>query len=151
VGAEGVLGDLGGALHRRPEVEGPAAASLDPGHWPPSPARSRLLELTGGQQLEERFLLRQRRTQRAVSDGTARIGILSLDRVLVLRRGNPVGRLWCVELEVALEPANAALRGSAAKGLLGGLLSDLLAVGGLAVEPLTKLERAVALLDHVAA
>jgi hypothetical protein len=68
----------------------------------------------------------------------------------VLRRGNRIGRLWCVELEVALEPANAAVRGSAARGLLGGLLSDLLAVGGLAVEPLTKLERAVALLDHVA-
>src|SRR5207237_9751250 len=44
-------GTLGGALHRRQEIEGPAGAGLDPRGWPESPARSRLLELKGGYQL----------------------------------------------------------------------------------------------------
>jgi len=135
-------GSLGGALHRRPEIEGPAFGFLDPDSWPPSPARGRLLELTGGQPLHERFALRQRRTRRSVSDGTTRVGTLSLDRVLVILRGEPAGGLSCVELE--LEPRTDLPREDDA----ARLLADLLAVGGLTIEPLTKLERAMALLDR---
>ncbi len=36
------------ALHRRPEVEGPAGPGLDPGTWPPSPARDLLASLADG-------------------------------------------------------------------------------------------------------
>jgi len=137
-----VIGGLDGALHRRPEIEGPAAASLDPDSWPPSLARRRLLEMTGGQPLREQFALRQRRTQRSVGDGDGSVGTLSLDSVLVLHREDPAGRLWCVELE--LERERAAHREDQAVSML----ADLLAVGGLSVEPLTKLERAMTLLDR---
>ncbi len=137
-----VDGTLRGALHRRPEIEGPASASLDPGSWPQSSARRRLLDLTGGEPLREQFALRQRRTQRSVSDPDGPVATLSLDSVLVLFRGEPAGRLWCVELE--LERGKAPHREDHA----AGLLADLLAVGGLSVEPLTKLERAMAFLDR---
>ena len=145
-GPRGAPGEtLGGALHRRPEIEGPASARLDPRDWPASAARDRLLELTGGRQLQERLVLRQRRTERSVRDGLVRVGTLSLDRVSVVQHGAPIGRLWCVELE--LERTTAAPR----EGRMRRLLADLLAVGGLAIEPLTKLERAVVLIDRVSA
>jgi inorganic triphosphatase YgiF len=141
----GATGMLEGALHRRPEVEGPANASLDPDDWPDSPARSHLLGFTGSEPLEERFLLRQLRTQRPVLKGRRHVGTLSLDRVRVVQRGEPLGTLWCVELE--LRAASAVPDDKA----MGALLSDLMAVGGLEIEPLTKLERARALMDHVSA
>jgi inorganic triphosphatase YgiF len=141
----GVTGGLEGALHRRPEIEGPANASLDPDDWPDSPARSRLLGFTGGEPLGERFVLRQLRTQRTVLRGRKHVGTLSLDRVRVVQHGEPLGTLWCVELELqaaAAVPDDEAMR---------ALLADLMAVGGLEVEPFTKLERARALMDHVSA
>jgi len=131
-----------GALHRRPEIEGPASASLDPDSWPSSSARRRLVEMTGGQPLREQFALRQRRTQRPVSDRDRSVGTLSLDSVLVLLRGEPAGHLWCVELE--LEGRTATHHEDQA----ASMLAELLAVGGLSVEPLTKLERAMVLLDR---
>jgi inorganic triphosphatase YgiF len=136
---------LGGALHRRPEIEGPASARLVPGDWPASAARDRLLELTGGRELHERLALRQRRTERSVRDRLVRVGTLSLDQVSVVQHGATIGRLWCVELELERTtpvPGEDPMR---------RLLADLLAVGGLAIEPLTKLERAVVLLDRVSA
>lgn len=134
--------ELGGALHQRPEIEGLASARPDPSAWLPSAARDRLLELADGRPLHEQFTLRQRRTERSVGGEQDRIGTLSLDRVLVILEGEPVGRLWCVELELA-GSTNAAAD-FAARALLPGLLADLLATGGLSVEPLTKLERASA-------
>jgi inorganic triphosphatase YgiF len=139
--------DLGGALHRRPEIEGPASPQPDPRAWPPSTARDRLLELTGGRPLREQFTLEQRRTQRGVGNEQNRLGTLSLDRVLILHEGQPVGRLWCVELELAGTSAEAT--GDAVDAMLPHLLADLLAAGGLTIEPLTKLEQALALLDRV--
>jgi inorganic triphosphatase YgiF len=138
---------LGGALHRRPEIEGPASAQPDPAAWPASDARDRLVELAGGRPLEEWFTLRQARTQRPVGAETRPIGTLSLDRVTVIRNSEPLGRLWCVELELAGGGSETAH----GEGLvmLPGLLADLLAGGGLAVEPMTKLERALALFGRV--
>ena len=104
------------------------------------------MELTGGGTLHEVFSLRQRRTQRPVVDGSAHVATLSLDRVLVLHRGMALAGLWCVELE--LDPAFAGEDERAQATLLDGLLNELLAVQGPSVEPLTKLELAMALLDH---
>ena len=73
--------------HRRPEVEGPASASLDPATWPASAARDRLGAMTGGATLSERFALDQRRTERDVRVGDATVGTLSLDAVRVLVEG----------------------------------------------------------------
>jgi inorganic triphosphatase YgiF len=127
----------GAALHRRPEVEGPADASLEPDGWPPSDARARLRELSGGRPLVERLSLRQLRGERAVMVGQAEIGTLSLDRVTVLHDGRPRGAFLAVELELRAGPH--------AEELAGQLLEALQAVPGLAPEPRSKLERALEL------
>lgn len=129
----------GAALHRRPEVEGPATDDLDPRWWPRSPGRDFVDRLRAGEPLVERLALRQRRTERAVLVDGARLGTLSLDRVAVLHGGEELGELHVVELELA--PAAAEAR-------LGELARALAGVDGLVPDRATKLERALALLDR---
>ena len=134
--AEHAAGDL---VHLRPEVEGPAGHGLDAQAWPPSPARDQLLAMTGGGALVERFSLEQERREREVSQGGTRIGGLSLDRVRVVRGGTELGHMAVVELE--LDPAALAL------GLDHAPLAHALsAVDGLAPDPASKFERALAML-----
>jgi inorganic triphosphatase YgiF len=129
----------GEIVHRRDEVEGPAGPDLDPLTWPPSPARDRVLALTGGGELVERFRLEQERTERSVSVGEMPVGVLSLDRVRVLYRESQAGRMFVVELE--LDPAALAV------GFDHRPLADALGrVPGLSPDPLSKLERALALI-----
>lgn len=128
----------GGWLHRRPEAEGPATEERNPAAWPPSPARDQLARLTGGAPLIERFVLRQQRVERAVTRGTHRIGTLSLDTVDVEHEDAPIGRLHVVELEL--------LAGTEDEAVLDPLARALAEVPGLAPEPRTKLERALALI-----
>lgn len=126
-----------GALHRRPELEGPAGDTLDVTAWPPSTARDHLDALRGGGRLVERLSLAQDRTERAVLVDGTRIGTLSLDRVRALHRGAALGWLWVVELE--LLPAADELG-------LADLAAALEGIGGLSPDPTTKLERALDLL-----
>lgn len=129
-------------LHLRPEVEGPAKPDLAVASWPPSPARDQLLAMTGGADLVERFILEQDRTERIVSLQGTRIGGLSLDRARVIHRGTEVGRMTVVELE--LDPA------ALADGVDHGPLSlALSAIDGLLPDPLSKFERALAMLPVV--
>lgn len=130
------------ALHRRPELEGPAGSDLEPAGWPPSEARERLETLSGGQALLERFALGQRRGERPVRVGGDWIGTLSLDRVTVLRNEHPRGVFVAVELE--LRP------GLDDPGLADELLEALLRIPGLAVEPRSKLQNALLLLGDPA-
>jgi inorganic triphosphatase YgiF len=128
------------ALHRRPELEGPADAERPPAAWPGSAARERLLELSAGAPLEERLGLAQQRTERHLLLGGAQDaqrsgGVLSLDAVTVLHRGARLGRFWSVELE-AHDPSLD----------LDALGAALAAVEGLRPDPLSKLEHALALL-----
>jgi inorganic triphosphatase YgiF len=125
-------------MHRRPEVEGPAAPSLDPRDWPSSAARDLVLRVTDGASLEEFLRLRQRRTERAVEDGGGRLGTLSLDRVDVERDARRVERLLVVELELTPE---------ADGGDVAGLAEALTAVDGLQPDPRTKLEHALSALN----
>jgi inorganic triphosphatase YgiF len=124
-------------LHRRPELEGPATATLDPSEWPASEARSHLESITGGLPLRERFHLEQRRTERPVVLEGARLGTLSLDAVGVRGPdGRGRGTLEIVELELATaDPASEAQ--------LAGLAGALGAIEGLTPEPRTKLEHAL--------
>lgn len=127
-----------GWLHRRPEAEGPATEERDATSWPPSPARDLLERLTGGAPLVERFVLHQERVERAVSDGEQRIGTLSLDTVDVEHGGAAIGRLHVVELEL--------IAGTEDETILEPLAREIERIPGLAPEPRTKLERALALI-----
>jgi inorganic triphosphatase YgiF len=130
----------GAWLHRRPELEGPATPSLDPGDWPESEARTFLDELRQGEPLEERFELRQRRTERAVTVDEAALGVLSLDAVAVRRDGRGLGELFVVELELVDEGEAEAVRH------LHRLAETLQLRPGLSADPRTKLEHALELL-----
>ena len=122
--------------HRRPEVEGPATDEIAPASWPPSEARDLLESLAGGHALAEHLRVRQRRTERAVTDGAGPIGTITLDRVRLAAGATDLGELFVVELE--LDPASEH-----AEAQLHGLAEALAAVPGLVAEPRTKLEHAL--------
>lgn len=126
-----------GWLHRRPEVEGPASAVIEPNTWPASAARDLLLELSGGAPLVEWLRLLQERTERAVTlDGRA-VGALTLDAVTAERAGDRLGEMYVVELEIQAE-------GDPDRDLTP--LAEALAIEpGLEPEPRTKLELALEL------
>lgn len=130
----------GDVLHLRPEVEGPADATLEPPAWPPSPARDQLLDMTAGAVLVERFSLEQDRTERLVTVDGSRVGGLSLDRVRVVHGGIQIGSMDVVELE--LDPA-AVTRGSDHEFLSVALS----AVDDLLPDPRSKFERALEMLS----
>lgn len=101
------------------------------------------MELARARPLVERLTLRQRRTQRdVVVDGQV-VGILTLDRVVVEHLGARIGRLWSVELEFSSKDVS--------QSLLLALSEALLGLHGLAPDPLTKLDRAEALVNRGAA
>jgi len=125
-----------GWLHRRPEVEGPANASIEPADWPASEARDHLELLSGGAALVERLRLDQRRTERPVAIGDRRVATLSLDRVEIRRGERSAGELFIVELE--LVDADALPLED-----LRRLAEALAARPGLAPDPRTKLEHAL--------
>ena len=128
-------GDSDG-LHRRPELEGAATASLDARTWPSSPAREALLQMTGGQPLTEGLVLEQERCERAVTTGVRHTGLLSLDRVRVIQQDVELGQMWVVELE---------LRDGSTESDLGPLARALAELEGLSPDRTTKLERALAM------
>ena len=137
--AAATVGDLSG-VHRRPEVEGPATAAVDPGTWPASAARDLLVELTRGAPLEQRLRLDQRRTERAVALRGHQVATLSLDEVHVFDpEGGSAGWLLIVELE----HADAARDREPA---LAPVASALRVEPGLVPDPLTKLEHATRLI-----
>lgn len=128
------LGGLGAspALHRREELEGPAGPTLDPAAWPPSAARSVILELCGDAPLVELVTVRQVRRTRALRSGRT-LAELSLDEVEIVNAGRLVERFSELEVELRGGP-EAPLRA----------LSRILD-GDAAFEPSThsKLERAL--------
>jgi inorganic triphosphatase YgiF len=139
-------GVAGSAVHRRPELEGPATESLDPATWPDSAARRFLDELRGEEPLVERLLLVQRRTERAVLlDGGTTLGTLSLDEVSIGSGERRAGDLYAVELELASDA------GDAATVTLERLAAILAARPGLRADPRSKLEHALAALAALAA
>ncbi len=89
--------EVGGALHRRLELEGPAKQALDPDGWPQSDARDRLLALGGGR-LVERVVISQRRRERLLTVGGAEL-VASIDTGIVRAAGAAVGRLAQFEIE----------------------------------------------------
>ncbi len=89
----------GDTIHRREELEGPADRTSPPRDWPPSDARSLILEQCGDAPLVEVVTVRQLRRKRILErDGTA--VEVSLDEVDAVLRSRVVGRF--VELEVEI-------------------------------------------------
>jgi inorganic triphosphatase YgiF len=123
--------------HRRPEVEGPATPTIDPGSWPASPALELLQGLSAGLPLEERLRLDQARTERAVTlDDATSIGTLTLDRARISADARDLGELFVVELELLADSV-------AGEQELEHLAAALEATDGLTAEPRSKLERAL--------
>jgi len=88
-----------GNVHRREELEGPADRTAHPRDWPPSDARSLILEQCGDAPLVEVVTIRQLRRKRILElNGTS--VELSLDEVDAVSRSRVVSRF--VELEVEL-------------------------------------------------
>jgi inorganic triphosphatase YgiF len=103
-GGSVVLAVKRGGLERagvtvRVELQAEATASLDPRHWPPSPARAALIEAIGDEPLLEIAVLRQRRLVRPVGRGETRVE-LSLDRVDAMERGRVLARRHELEAEL---------------------------------------------------
>jgi inorganic triphosphatase YgiF len=131
-------GPVTDAIHRRPEVEGPATPSLDPAAWPPSPARDLLDRLRGAAPIVERLTLEQDRTERLVTlDGRA-LATLSLDAVTVRRAGRARGSFAVVELELAPDAADR-------EPMFRRVAAELHARADLVPDPQTKLEHALEL------
>ena len=117
------------ALSQRVEVEGPAAAQLDPDLWPPSAARELINEIRDGARLRTLFTINQRREKRtlALEDGPVAV---TLDRVAVFRGARPLSTFSVLEIE--------ASGGSGAN--LGRLAALIEATGFVVPEPRSKEE-----------
>ncbi len=107
-----------GSLHRREELEGPADRTPEAAAWPPSAARSLILELCGDAPLLELVTIRQFRRKRDLELPSDDAAVeLSLDEVDVVARGRVVERFLELELELtrgsvaALAPLQALLDG----------------------------------------
>lgn len=122
------FGDGRAALHRRREEEGAASDDLDPVGWPPSPARSLLLELTGDGQLGLRSSIRQHRRERDLRLGGGSTVQLSLQEAEVVHGGRTLGRQDALEVELR----------DGGEGGLDELARALEASGLLEVDPRSK-------------
>ena len=83
----------------RTELQAPATHSQDPSHWPPSDARSAVLEAVGGEPLVEIAMLRQRRLLRFIARAGTMVE-LSLDRVDAVQGGRVLARRHELEAEL---------------------------------------------------
>jgi CHAD domain-containing protein len=127
-----------GPAYRRSELEGPADRATAPETWPPSNARDRLIELTGGEPLVELVTLEQRRRKRNFASDGLTVEV-SLDRVVARSHGVIVDRT--TELEVELKSGDPAE--------LVGLRAGLEGRAFLADATTSKLEWALAAVVRV--
>ncbi len=131
--------EVGDGLHRRLELEAPATRSLDPGKWPESEARARLIDVIGEQRLIESFVMGQQRRERAIEvDGTT--AVMSLDEGEVDYLGIAAGEMSHLEVE---------LRDGDAAGL--SVIARRIAAAGVAApENRSKLEIATDMVERAA-
>jgi len=123
----------GTGLHRREELDGPADRTAGPRDWPPSDARSLILEQAGDAPLVELVTIRQLRRKRHLQSGETVVE-LSVDEVDAVARSRVVERF--VELEVELVEGD--------EGQLAVMDKLLAADNALAASTGSKLESALA-------
>src|SRR5262249_39530296 len=90
--------EVAGITTRR-ELESPAADDLDPGAWPPSPARTEIQVVVAARPLVEIARLRQHRAVRDVVRGGTRVE-LSLDHLEALAGDVVRAQRWELEAEL---------------------------------------------------
>jgi len=132
------LGRAEGAIHRRKELEISLSAYEPPQDWPESPVRDLILQVTSGAPLISLFDLRQTRVFRRMRHGELLVAQLSLDNVRVVARNRKRSHF---ELEVELAPQGTGSD-------IGEIVAYLQDEWGLAPEPHSKFERALAFLDE---
>jgi CHAD domain-containing protein/adenylate cyclase class IV len=125
------LAASGSSLHRRQELEAPAGPGLQPVEWPPSDARSLVLELGGDAALVETVRLDQTRRRRVFGDDRFTVEV-SLDDVRVLRDEAEIDHF--LELEVELTGGEESQLGQVAAVLDG--------MAGFTPSPTSKLAAA---------
>ncbi len=135
---KGLDGGRGGVF-RREELEVALAQPLPPVDWPPSPARTRTLEIVGDQPLVPWFKLRQKRLVRQIFDGRRFVGELSLDDVCI-KTSTKTLNFFEVEAEIREEGTSDDLDRIAA------ILRD---EWHLQPEPRSKFERALGFIGAV--
>lgn len=123
-------------LHQRAEWE-VEAASPDPETWPPGPARTQALALLGGAPLLPLLTIQTSRHHIYVADAERDIAEISLDEGVFVTAAQPTP--FC-ELEIELLPGGAPAD-------LDALVDALQEHIVLVPEPLSKLERGLALLN----
>lgn len=101
--------EVRGGLHRREELEAPAARSLDVAKWPESEARTRVIEVAGARRLIERFRVEQERRESDARVADA-VVVVSLDECAVFANGRAAGTVTQLEVELR-GGSEAALRG----------------------------------------
>lgn len=93
------LTESGTAVHRREELESPGGSGLQPLTWPPSDARSIILELSGDAPLVETVRLDQKRRKRRFGNAGSTVEV-SLDDVRVMHGETEIDRFLELEVEV---------------------------------------------------
>jgi triphosphatase len=93
------LAGSGTAVHRREELESPGGSGLQPLAWPPSDARSVILELSGDAALVETVRLDQKRRKRRFGNAGTTVEV-SLDDVRVMQGETEIDRFLELEVEV---------------------------------------------------
>jgi inorganic triphosphatase YgiF len=83
----------------RVELEGPATRAIEPERWPPSAARTVLIEAAGGLPLCEIAALRQRRLTRLLRRGATTVEV-SLDALEALAGARVAARRYELEAEL---------------------------------------------------
>lgn len=121
---------------RRVELEGPAEDGTPPAEWPPSNARSLVMDHAGALPLETVLVLRQLRHKRIYRSTTARVEV-SLDDVEVVVGDEVIGRFTELEAELAKgDPAT-----------LAPLAAELAVAPGLRAATVSKLAMALSIRD----
>ncbi|TMQ58651.1 MAG: CHAD domain-containing protein, partial [Candidatus Eisenbacteria bacterium] len=129
------LGRAQEAVHHRAEHEAEVPPGTPPDRWPAGPGRDIVMRLAGDEPLVELVRVGQRRLTREVEREGQRIAVLSLDRV----EFGPPALPAAYELEIELAPSGDTTDLRA--------IADRLQPFGLRPQALSKLERALALLD----
>jgi CHAD domain-containing protein len=101
-------GTVDGSTHRREELEGPADPASAPKDWPPSPARTVIMELCGDAPLLDVLTIRQLRRVRLLDGGKSQAE-LSVDEVEVVAAGSTVGKFEELEVELTSGPEEPLL------------------------------------------